>query len=100
MRRIENLTLENPPNAYTFDGSASYFFDKTGTKIRGHIGNGYRVPSLYERFGTFYSSFSQNFTALGDPNLNPNARSLLTAELIRRFSKIAQDFPRHIFTRI
>ncbi|MGI8638842.1 MAG: TonB-dependent receptor [Pyrinomonadaceae bacterium] len=66
-----NLTLENPPNAYTFDGSASYFFQRSGTKIRVHVGNGYRVPSLYERFGTFYSSFSQNFIALGDPNLKP-----------------------------
>ncbi|MBC7796600.1 MAG: TonB-dependent receptor plug domain-containing protein, partial [Pyrinomonadaceae bacterium] len=51
-----NLTLENPPNAYTFDGSASYFFEQTETKIRAHVGNGYRVPSLFERFGTFYSS--------------------------------------------
>jgi outer membrane receptor protein involved in Fe transport len=67
-----NLTLENPPNAYTFDGSASYYFAETGTKIRGHVGNGYRVPSLYERFGTFPpSAFSPNFTAIGDPNLEP-----------------------------
>jgi iron complex outermembrane receptor protein len=66
-----NLTLENPPAAYTFDGAASYFFDRTGTKIRAHVGNGYRVPSLYERFGTFYSSFSQRFVALGAPDLKP-----------------------------
>ncbi len=63
-----NLTLENPPNAYTFDGAGSYFFSKTGTKIRAHVGNGYRVPSLYERFG---STFFLGFTALGDPNLKP-----------------------------
>ena len=67
-----NLTLENPPTAYTFDGAASYFFEKTKTKIRAHIGNGYRVPSLYERFGTFYSSFgTPSFIALGDPFLQP-----------------------------
>lgn len=66
-----NLTLENPPTAYTFDGAVSYFFQRTGTKIRAHIGNGYRVPSLYERFGTFYSSFSTSFIALGDPFLKP-----------------------------
>ncbi|MBA2620866.1 MAG: TonB-dependent receptor, partial [Acidobacteria bacterium] len=66
-----NVTLENPPNAYTFDGSASYFFERTGTKIRTHVGNGYRVPSLYERFGTFFSSFSGAFFAFGDPNLKP-----------------------------
>lgn len=68
-----NLTLENPPTAYTFDGAASYFFDKSGTKIRAHVGNGYRVPSLFERFGTFFNSFAfpTRFEALGDPNLKP-----------------------------
>ncbi len=68
-----NLTLSNPPNAYTFDGAASYFFERSKTKIRAHVGNGYRVPSLYERFGTFYDDFStpNQFVALGDPNLKP-----------------------------
>jgi len=69
-----NLTLEDPPNAYTFDGSAAYFFEQTGTKIRAHVGNGYRVPSLFERFGTFFNSFAfpnPRFEALGDPNLKP-----------------------------
>ncbi len=67
-----NLTLENPPSAYTFDGSASYFFPSSGTKIRTHIGNGYRVPSLYERFGTFYSTFGGNrFVPIGAPDLKP-----------------------------
>ena len=47
----------------------------TRTKLRSHVGNGYRVPSLYERFGSFFSSFSQSFTALGDPALEPE-RSL------------------------
>jgi vitamin B12 transporter len=66
-----NLTLDDPPAAYTFDGAVSYYFEKTKTKLRAHIGNGYRVPSLYERFGSFYSSFSQDFTAIGDPFLEP-----------------------------
>jgi outer membrane cobalamin receptor len=69
----ENLTLEKPPTAYTFDGAASYFFPRTGTKLRAHVGNGYRIPSLFERFGTFFNSFDfpPNFVALGDPNLKP-----------------------------
>lgn len=66
-----NVVLENPPAAYTFDGAASYLFDQTGTKIRAHVGNGYRVPSLYERFGTYYDSWTSNFVAMGDPNLQP-----------------------------
>lgn len=65
------LTLSNPPFAYTFDGAASYYVPDSATKIRAHIGNGYRVPSLYERFGSFYSSFFRSFTAIGDPNLEP-----------------------------
>ena len=67
-----NLTLNNPPTAYTFDGAASYFF-KTGTKIRAHVGNGYRVPSLYERFGTFYATYltPNQFVSLGAPDLKP-----------------------------
>ncbi len=66
-----NLSLDSPPASYTFDGAASYYFTSSKTKFRAHIGNGYRAPSLYERFGTFYSSFSQSFTAIGDPNLKP-----------------------------
>lgn len=71
----QNLNLKNPPTAYTGDGSIAYFIEKTGTKLRGHIGNGYRVPSLYERFGSSFSSFNQAFIPLGDPNLTPE-RSL------------------------
>ncbi len=69
---FSNLNIETPPNAYTFDGAVSYFFDKTGTKIRGHVGNGYRIPSLYERLGTYFTTFPRpGFVALGDPNLKP-----------------------------
>lgn len=69
----QNLTLNDVPSAYTFDASAAYFHRETGTKIRTHVGNGYRVPSLYERYGAFYSTFSipNAFTAIGDPNLKP-----------------------------
>ncbi len=67
-----SLTLDGAPTAYTFDGAASYFFRGSGTKLRAHVGNGYRVPSLYERFGTFFSTFgTPAFVALGDPFLKP-----------------------------
>ncbi len=58
-----------PPNAYTGDGSIAYLFRATGTKLRGHVGNGYRAPSLFERFGT--SFFAGSFGAFGDPRLRP-----------------------------
>jgi iron complex outermembrane receptor protein len=64
------LAFDSPPNAYTGDGSVAYLFRRVGTKLRGHVGNGFRKPSLYERFGTFYSSFF-GYSALGDPRLAP-----------------------------
>ncbi len=63
-----NLMLENPPTAYTGDASASYYFRSTGTKIRTHVGSGYRLPSLYERFGSFYSDFF-GYSSSGNPDL-------------------------------
>ncbi|HJQ35194.1 MAG TPA: TonB-dependent receptor [Pyrinomonadaceae bacterium] len=65
------LTFDAPPNAYTGDGSIAYLFRTSGTKLRAHVGNAYRKPSLYERFGTFFSSFF-GYSALGDPRLAPD----------------------------
>lgn len=62
--------FQSPPNAYTGDGSVAYLFRSTGTKLRGHIGNGYRAPSLFERFGTFFGSFG--YSVYGDPRLRPD----------------------------
>jgi outer membrane cobalamin receptor len=81
----QNLSLKNPPTAYTFDGAVSYFIQQTGTKFRTHVGTGYRVPSLYERFGSFYSSFSQSFVALGDPNLEPERSVAVDAGIEQYF---------------
>jgi len=46
-------------------------FRSLGTKLRAHIGNGYRAPSLFERFGTFFDSFF-GYSAFGDPRLKPD----------------------------
>jgi iron complex outermembrane receptor protein len=59
-----------PPDAYTGDGSIAYYFRRSGTKLRGHAGNGYRAPSLYERFGTSFGSFG--YSTYGDPRLRPD----------------------------
>jgi len=64
------LTFDAPPNAYTGDGSVAYLFRTRGTKLRAHVGNAYRKPSLFERFGTFFSPFF-GYSALGDPRLAP-----------------------------
>ena len=64
--------FESPPNAYTGDGSVAYFFNETNTKLRAHVGNGYRAPSLFERFGSSFSTFSGTFSPIGDPRLRPD----------------------------
>jgi vitamin B12 transporter len=65
------LAVLSPPTAYTGDGSIAYMFRSSGTKLRGHVGNGYRAPSLFERFGTFFDSFF-GYLVLGDPRLKPD----------------------------
>jgi vitamin B12 transporter len=65
------LTFLSPPTAYTSDGSVAYMFRSSGTKLRAHIGNGYRAPSLFERFGAFFDSFF-GYSAFGDPRLKPD----------------------------
>jgi iron complex outermembrane receptor protein len=59
--------VSSPENAYTGDLSAAYFVATSSTKLRAHVGNGYRAPSLYERFGSSY--FLGSFSYYGDPRL-------------------------------
>lgn len=69
-----NTTAVEPDAALTFDLAASYFFRSSNTKIRAHVGNGYRVPSLYERFGSYFDTWAfpvPAFAAIGDPGLMP-----------------------------
>jgi iron complex outermembrane receptor protein len=57
----------NAQNSVTGDGAVAYFIRSTGTKLRAHVGNGFRAPSLFERFG---NGFFQNApTRFGDPTL-------------------------------
>ncbi|HJS73489.1 MAG TPA: TonB-dependent receptor, partial [Vicinamibacteria bacterium] len=63
------LDFDAPDDAVTFDLSAGYGFDSTGTRVRTHVGSGYRAPSLFERFGAFYSTFG--YSVYGDPRLAP-----------------------------
>ena len=54
-------------NSLTGDGAVAYFIRSTGTKLRAHVGNGFRSPSLFERFGT--GVFQNVPTRFGDPTL-------------------------------
>ena len=62
------LSAVNAEKSLTGDGAVSYFFASTGTKLRAHAGNGFRAPSLFERFGagTFAGTGLERF---GDPTL-------------------------------
>ena len=80
----QGVELDSPHNAYTGDGSAAYFFRDSGTKVRAHVGNGYRAPSLYERFGAFFSSFG--YSNYGDPRLEPESSVAFDAGLDQDFA--------------
>ncbi len=52
----------------TGDGAVAYFIRSTGTKLRAHAGNGFRAPSLFERFGE--GDFgAAGIVRFGDPTL-------------------------------
>jgi vitamin B12 transporter len=54
-------------NSTTGDSSIAYFLRSAGTKLRAHVGNGFRAPSLFERFGD--GVFQNIPTRFGDPTL-------------------------------
>jgi len=49
--RPGNLSTRETEKSLTGDGAISYFIRSSGTKLRAHVGNGFRAPSLFERFG-------------------------------------------------
>ena len=67
---FQTVRIGSPANAYTGDGSAAYSFRKSGTKVRGHAGRGYRDPSLFERFGAGFDP-TFGYSVYGDPRLKP-----------------------------
>jgi vitamin B12 transporter len=74
--RSQGFSLNNPgtvpelhnipiKRALTGDGSIAYTIKSLGTKLRSHVGNSFRAPSLSERFTIFRG------TLIGDPFLRP-----------------------------
>jgi outer membrane receptor protein involved in Fe transport len=66
----QGISFRAPPQASTGDGSVAYFFPSTGTKLRAHVGRGYRAPSLFERFGAGFDP-TFGYSVYGDPGLRP-----------------------------
>ena len=66
----QGIAFPSPPPAYTGDSSAAYFLSRSGTKLRAHVGRGYRAPSLFERFGDGFDPV-YGYSVYGDPRLKP-----------------------------
>lgn len=73
----EGVELETPPASYTGDAAVAYFLRSSQTKLRAHLGNSYRAPSSYERFGAYLSPFFSDF--YGDPRLKSERSIALDA---------------------
>src|SRR5262249_191 len=63
----QNVGSIETPSSYTGDASVGYFLRQSQTKFRAHVGNSFRSPSSYERFG----GSANGKTLYGDPRLKP-----------------------------
>ena len=77
-------TFTAPPAAVTADFSASRWIETTRTKIRGHVGNAYRAPAMFERAGASFGS--RGYTVYGDPRLAPERSIAVDAGVDQMFS--------------
>ncbi|MDE3262306.1 MAG: TonB-dependent receptor [Acidobacteriota bacterium] len=69
-----------PPEAGAVTGEAAASLALApGLRLRASAGRGFRAPSLYERFGTWYSSFG--YSVFGDPRLKPEYTTTMDAGL-------------------
>ena len=67
-----------PPAAGAFTGEASGSLAVArGVRLRASAGRGFRAPSLYERFGTWFSAFG--YSVFGDPRLKPEYTTTMDA---------------------
>jgi vitamin B12 transporter len=83
--RPGSLAAINADSSLTGDAAVAYFFNSTGTKIRAHVGNGFRAPSLFERFGD--GVFQNVQTRLGDPTLKPELSIAADGGIDQRLAK-------------
>jgi vitamin B12 transporter len=80
---FQTTSFGAPPVAYTADGSIAYSF-RRGTKLRAHVGRGYREPSLFERFGAGFDP-TFGYSVYGDPLLKPEHSIGFDAGVDQRF---------------
>lgn len=86
-------------SSLTGDGSIAYFIRSTGTKIRAHIGNGFRAPSLYERFGE--AVIGNTPQRIGDPKLRAEQSISVDGGFDQRFARNRLRFgATYFYTRL
>ena len=73
---LQNL---DTPDAYTGGLAVSYLFRDWGTKLRAQAANGFRAPSLSERFSIV--NFEEGPLRVGNPELSPERTLTLEAGL-------------------
>lgn len=96
----QGTAFASPPAAFTGDGSVAYFIRASNTKFRGHVGRGYRAPSLYERFGAGFDSFV-GYTTYGDPRLAPEHSISFDGGIDQTFAKgRVQASATYFYTRL
>ena len=83
--RPGSLTSINPKNSLTGDGSIAYFIRSSNTKLRAHVGNGFRAPSLFERFGQGTFGLA-GLVRFGDPTLRAEQSISVDAGLDQRLA--------------
>lgn len=66
---VAELRGLDTPDAYTGGVAVAYLFRDSGTKVRAQAANGFRAPSLSERFAIFNSSVG--LLRVGNPLLRP-----------------------------
>ncbi|HVS21018.1 MAG TPA: TonB-dependent receptor, partial [Pyrinomonadaceae bacterium] len=94
------LGTVTPEKSLTGDGAIVYFMRSSGTKLRAHVGNGFRAPSLFERFGQ--GTFARlGFTRFGDSTLRAEQAISFDAGIDQR---VARDRARfgvtYFYTRL
>ena len=89
-----------PERSLTGDGSIAYFFRSTKTKLRAHAGNGFRAPSLFERFGQ--GTFARlGLTRFGDPTLRAEQSISVDAGFDQRVARDRARFgATYFYTRL
>jgi vitamin B12 transporter len=98
--RPGNLAGIDAEKSVTGDGSIAYFIRTSKTKLRAHVGNGFRAASLFERFGagTFGSLGLQRF---GDPTLRAEQSISFDAGLDQGFANDRARFSAtYFYTRL